>query len=205
MRLIKIAVLISGNGSNLQAIIDEIHAKKIAEVAIVISDRKEAYGLKRAKLAEIESIYMPKLKTETMKEYHDKLLIKLKEKEIDLIVLAGYLKVISGDMIEQYKNNILNIHPSLIPSFCGKGYYGIKVHEAVIESNTKITGATVHIVDAGTDTGPIIIQEKLEVYKNDTAETLQARVLEIEHRILVQAITEKILELERGEELCQEL
>lgn len=205
MRLIKIAVLISGNGSNLQAIIDEIHAKKIAEVALVISDRKDAYGLKRAQISDVESIYIPKLKIETIEEYHNKLLIQLNKKQIDLVVLAGYLKVVSGDMIEQYKNNILNIHPSLIPSFCGKGYYGIKVHEAVIESKTKITGATVHVVDAGTDTGPIVIQEKLEVHQEDTAETLQKRVLEIEHRILVQAITEKILELERGEGLCREL
>ena len=186
--MINIGVLISGNGKNLQAIIDAIDKGIInGRIKVVISNRKDAYGLVRGKKANIESLYLdPKGCDAAI--YDRKILQELKKRNVDLVVLAGYLRILSKEFIEEYKNRIINIHPSLIPSFCGKGYYGDRVHKAVLDYGVKYTGATVHFVDEGTDTGPIILQEVVKVDDNDTVDTLKEKVLEVEHKLLVQAI-----------------
>ena len=167
--MLNIGVLISGGGTNLQAIIDETKSGGInGTVKIVISNKKNAYGLERARISGIESVY---------ETDEDRIIEILEEKNIDLIVLAGYLKIITPKFVDKFRNKIINIHPSLIPSFCGGGYYGQRVHQAVIDSGVKITGATVHFVDEGTDTGPIIMQDTVEVKDNDDAQTLSKRVL----------------------------
>lgn len=176
----RIAVLISGGGTNLQALID---AKKYgllpqAEFVCVISNRKKAYGLERAKEAGIEAIYLPTIRFEDREDYHKALRDLLLERKIDLVVLAGYLVVLGAPVIEAFEGRILNIHPSLIPSFCGDGMYGLKVHEAVLARGVKVTGATVHFVDSGTDTGPIVLQKAVNVEPGDTPEVLQKRVME---------------------------
>ena len=176
----RIAVLISGGGTNLQALID---AKKNgllpqAEFVCVISNRKKAYGLERAKEAGIEAIYLPTIRFEDREDYHKALRDLLLERKIDLVVLAGYLVVLGAPVIEAFEGRILNIHPSLIPSFCGDGMYGLKVHEAVLARGVKVTGATVHFVDSGTDTGPIVLQKAVNVEPGDTPEVLQKRVME---------------------------
>ncbi|HOK62398.1 MAG TPA: phosphoribosylglycinamide formyltransferase [Soehngenia sp.] len=184
----KIAVLISGSGTNLQAIIDAISQKKVnAEIKIVISNNKDAYGLFRAEKHGIKNMFLS-AKNLTDEEYSEKLLEIFKKEEIDFVVLAGFLKILSKDLVMQYKNRIINIHPSLIPSFCGKGYYGIKVHEKAIEYGVKVTGATVHFVDENADTGPIIEQRAVDVDDFDTAKSLQQKVLAIEHEILVSSL-----------------
>lgn len=178
--MLNIGVLISGGGTNLQAIIDETKAGGInGTVKVVISNKKDAYGLERARLNGIEAIY---------ETDEDKIIEILKLHNIDLIVLAGYLKIITPKFVEEFRNKIINIHPSLIPSFCGKGYYGEKVHQAVIDYGAKVTGATVHFVDEGADTGAIIMQETVKVEQNDDAKSLAKRVLEVEHRILKESI-----------------
>jgi len=187
--MVNIGVLISGNGTNLQAIIDGIKKGRInGSIKLVISNRKDAYGLVRCQKENIESMYI------NPKEYDDvtynrRLMEEFKKRDVDLIVLAGYMKVLSKEFVENYENRIINIHPSLIPSFSGKGYYGERVHRAVLDYGVKYTGATVHFVDEGTDTGPIILQEVVPVYDEDTVETLSQRVLEVEHRILVEAVS----------------
>ena len=179
--LFNIAVMVSGSGSNLQAIIDNVNLGYIkANIELVISSKQDAYALKRAKDNNIKSV--------VLKDDIKKMLEVLEENDIDLIVLAGYLSILDKKIIERYENRIINIHPSLIPKYCGKGYYGIKVHENVIENKEKVSGATVHYVDNGLDTGEIIIQEHLQVNEDDTAQTLQKRILEIEHKILPKAI-----------------
>ena len=178
--MVKIGVLISGGGTNLQAVIDNCENKTInGEVKVVISNKAEAYGLERAKNHNIKAIY---------EKDEDKIIKILKENEIDLVVLAGYLKIISPKLVNEYRNRIINIHPSLIPAFCGKGYYGEKVHQGVIEYGAKVTGATVHFVDEGADTGPIIMQKTVEVKQDDDAKKLAKRVLEVEHDILTKSI-----------------
>lgn len=178
--MLNIGVLISGGGTNLQAIIDETKAGGInGTVKVVISNKEDAYGLERARLNGIEAIY---------ETDEDKIIEILKLHNIDLIVLAGYLKIITPKFVEEFRNKIINIHPSLIPSFCGKGYYGEKVHQAVIDYGAKVTGATVHFVDEGADTGAIIMQETVKVEQNDDAKSLAKRVLEVEHRILKESI-----------------
>ncbi len=178
--MLNIGVLISGGGTNLQAIIDETKAGGInGTVKVVISNKEDAYGLERARLNNIEAVY------ETDEE---KIIKILKENNVDLIVLAGYLKIITPKFVDEFRNKIINIHPSLIPSFCGKGYYGEKVHQGVIDYGAKVTGATVHFVDEGADTGAIIMQETVEVKQDDTAELLAKRVLEVEHKILKRSI-----------------
>lgn len=178
--MVKIGVLISGGGTNLQAIIDNCENKTInGEVKVVISNKAEAYGLERAKNHNIKAIY---------EKDEDKIIEILKENEIDLVVLAGYLKIISPKLVNEYRNRIINIHPSLIPAFCGKGYYGEKVHQGVIDYGAKVTGATVHFVDEGADTGPIIMQKTVEVKQDDDAKKLAKRVLEVEHEILTKSI-----------------
>lgn len=185
---VKIGVLISGGGTNLQAIIDDIANGSIkGKIKLIISSRENAYGLERGRNAGIESIYVNPKDFSNMDEYNLKLIDEFKKHEIELVVLAGYLKVLSKEFIKSFKS-IINIHPALIPSFCGKGYYGERVHEAVLNYGVKYTGATVHFVDEGTDTGPIILQQVVAVEVNDTVETLQKKVLEVEHKLLPEAI-----------------
>ena len=178
--MLNIGVLISGGGTNLQAIIDETRSGGInGTVKLVISNKENAYGLERARLSGIKAVY---------ETNEDKIIGLLKENNIDLIVLAGYLKIITPKFVDEFRNKIINIHPSLIPSFCGKGYYGEKVHQGVIDYGAKVTGATVHFVDEGADTGAIIMQETVNVEQDDDAKSLAKRVLEVEHRILKESI-----------------
>lgn len=189
--MLKIGVLISGGGTNLQAILDAIDNGKIknAEVVTVISNRKKAYGLTRAQNYGIDFKCIRPMDFESMDEFSSALISYLKEKKVDLVVLAGYLVVLSPTFIKTFSNRIINIHPSLIPAFCGDGYYGLKVHEAVLHRGVKVTGATVHFVDEGTDTGPIILQKAVLVEENDTPEILQKRVMmEAEWIVLPEAI-----------------
>lgn len=178
--MLKIAVLVSGGGTNLQAIIDAIADKTItnAEISVVISNNQDAYALERAKKHGIEAVCISPKQFETRDEFNYAFLEKLNSYQVDLVVLAGFLVVLPELMIREYENRIINIHPSLIPSFCGTGFYGLRVHEGVLARGVKITGATVHFVDAGTDTGPIIMQKAVEVKQDDTPEILQRRVME---------------------------
>ncbi|WP_290772072.1 phosphoribosylglycinamide formyltransferase [Anaerofustis sp.] len=188
MSLKKIAVLISGGGSNLQAVIDKVH-KKDGIIDIVISDEEDAYGLTRAQKADIETLVINSKSYDSREDFAGAIEEELTKRNIDLIVLAGFMKILPPSFAKTFKNRIINVHPSLIPSFCGKGYYGIKVHEAVLNYGTKITGATVHFADEGADTGPIIIQGTVPVLNDDTPEILQKRVLEVEHMILPKAVS----------------
>ena len=178
--MLKAAVLVSGGGTNLQAILDAVDSGKItnAEVSLVISNNPNAYALKRAENHGIEAVCISPKEFESREKFHEALLKKLQESGAELIVLAGYLVAIPPMMVEAYPNKIINIHPSLIPSFCGTGYYGLKVHEGVLSRGVKVTGATVHFVDGGTDTGPIILQKAVEVHEGDTPKALQQRVME---------------------------
>jgi phosphoribosylglycinamide formyltransferase-1 len=189
--MLKTAVCVSGGGTNLQAIIDAIESGKITntEISVVISNNKNAYALERAKKHGIEAICISPKDYESREKFNEDFLKKLDSYGVDLVVLAGFLVVIPEKMIEKYRNRIINIHPSLIPSFCGTGYYGLKVHEAALARGVKVTGATVHFVDEGTDTGPIILQKAVYVEPGDTPEVLQRRVMEqAEWIILPQAI-----------------
>lgn len=178
--MVKIGVLISGGGTNLQAVIDNCENKTInGKVEVVISNKSEAFGLQRAKNHNIKAVFENK---------EDKIIEILKENKVELVVLAGYLKIISPKLVNEYKNRIINIHPSLIPAFCGKGYYGEKVHQGVIDYGAKVTGATVHFVDEEADTGPIIMQKTVEVKQDDDVKKLAARVLDVEHEILAKSI-----------------
>lgn len=176
----KIAVCVSGGGTNLQAIIDKIESGEIhnTEIAVVISNNKNAYALERAAKAGIEGVCISPKDYASRDEFNKAFLEKLDSYNVDLVVLAGFLVVIPPEMIRKYRNKIINIHPSLIPSFCGTGYYGLKVHEGVLSRGVKVTGATCHFVDEGTDTGPIILQKAVEVLEGDTPEILQRRVME---------------------------
>lgn len=187
--MLKVAVLISGGGTNLQAIIDSCEAGKLdAKVVGVISNREKAYGLERAKNHKIPSYYIGKKNYPDRKERVRFLIETLQNLEVELVVLAGYLEILDEAFIKAYEGKIINIHPSLIPKYSGKGYYGIKVHEGVIENKEKYSGATVHFVDEMVDTGQIILQESLRVNEGDTPESLQKRVLKIEHKLLAKAI-----------------
>ena len=178
--MLKVAVLVSGGGTNLQAILDANDNGTItnAKVEVVISNNKNAYALERAKNHGIEALCVSPKDYETRDAFNEAFLEKLDSYNPDLVVLAGFLVVIPEQMIAKYRNRIINIHPSLIPSFCGTGYYGLKVHEGVLKRGVKVTGATVHFVDEGTDTGPIILQKAVEVQQDDTPEILQRRVME---------------------------
>lgn len=178
--MLKIAVCVSGGGTNLQAIIDAVESGAITntEISVVISNNKNAYALERAKNHNIEGICISPKDYETRAEFNKAFLEKLDSYEVDLVVLAGFLVVIPPEMIAKYRNRIINVHPSLIPSFCGTGFYGLKVHEGALERGVKVTGATVHFVDEGTDTGPIILQKAVYIENGDTAEVLQKRVME---------------------------
>ena len=178
--MLKIAVLVSGGGTNLQAVIDAIDNGTITntEIKVVISNNKNAYALERAKNHGIEALCISPKDYEDRAQFNEAFLAKLDSYDVDLVVLAGFLVVIPPAMIAKYRNRIVNIHPSLIPSFCGTGFYGLKVHEGVLSRGVKVTGATVHFVDEGTDTGPIIFQKAVEVKQGDTPEVLQRRVME---------------------------
>ena len=189
--MLKMAVLVSGGGTNLQAIIDAIDSGKItnAEISVVISNNANAYALERAKHHGIEALCVSPKSFSSREEFNQKLLETIQSYQVDLVVLAGCLVVIPEIMVKAYPNKIINIHPALIPSFCGTGYYGLKVHEGVLKRGVKVTGATMHFVDEGTDTGPIILQKAVEVHQDDTPEILQRRVMEeAEWKIMPEAI-----------------
>lgn len=178
--MLNIAVCVSGGGTDLQSIIDACEAGKInGQIRLVTSNRKKAYGLERARLHGIQA--------EWIKD-EDEILKRFEEEKIDVVVLAGYLAIVGDKLIEQYKNRIINIHPSLIPSFCGPGFYGMHVHEAVFKRGVKVSGATVHFVTGEVDGGPIILQRAVDISDLETPEDIQARVLEIEHEILPEAV-----------------
>ena len=189
--MLRLGVLVSGGGTNLQAILDAIDAGTVtnAEVAMVISNNAGAYALTRARNHGIRAVCISPKDYSDREEFHRALLEELKKNNIDLVVLAGYLVAIPPMIVEAFPYRIINIHPSLIPSFCGTGFYGLKVHEGALARGVRVTGATVHFVDAGTDTGPIILQKAVEVQEGDTPESLQRRVMEqAEWKILPHAI-----------------
>ncbi len=185
-----ISVLVSGGGTNLQAVIDSVESGKIpdAKIVQVISSKKDAYALTRAADHGIEGVYIGKENYPQMEDRTEAIIRALDEKETDLVILAGYMSVLEPKLIEAYRDRIINIHPSLIPKYCGKGFYGHYVHEAVLAGGETESGATVHFVDEGVDTGKIILQKSVPVMKDDTPDTLAARVLEVEHEILPQAV-----------------
>lgn len=189
--MLKLGVLVSGGGTNLQAILDAIDAGAVtnAEIGLVISNNAGAYALKRAEDHGIKAECISPKDYNDREQFHRALLEELKKNQIDLVVLAGYLVAVPPMIVEAFPDRIINIHPSLIPSFCGTGFYGLKVHEGVLARGVKVTGATVHFVDNGTDTGPIILQKAVEVQEGDTPEILQRRVMEqAEWKILPRAI-----------------
>ncbi len=178
--MLKIGVLVSGGGTNLQAIFDAIDSGKIrnAQVKVVISNNAGAYALERARSRDVEALCLSPKNFESREQFNAAFLETIDSYGLDLIVLAGFLVKIPEEMIRRYRNRIINIHPSLIPSFCGVGYYGLKVHEAALSRGVKITGATVHFVDEGMDSGPILLQKAVEVKEGDTPKVLQQRVME---------------------------
>ena len=189
--MLRVGVLVSGGGTNLQAILDAIDEGRVtnAQVEVVISNTSGAFALERAKMHGIQALCVSPRDYETREKFNQALLETVDRYELDLIVLAGFLVKVPEIMIEKYRNRIINIHPSLIPSFCGVGYYGLKVHEAALKRGVKLTGATVHFVDEGMDSGPILLQKAVEVLPGDTPESLQKRVMEqAEWQLLPQAI-----------------
>ncbi len=185
----RLAVMVSGGGTDLQSVINGVQSGKIpAEIAVVISSKPGVYALERAKKAGIPGVVICKKDYADEQAFFDANLGVLREYGAEGVVLAGYLSILGKQMIEAYPNKIINIHPSLIPSFCGKGYYGLRVHQAVLDYGAKVSGATVHFVDEGADTGPIILQQAVSVLPEDTAESLQQRILEVEHEILPEAV-----------------
>lgn len=188
MSKLKIAVLASGSGSNLQALIDAVDGGSInGRIELVITDRLGAYALQRAENHGITATCIDRKSYTNKADFDLQLINNISEVHPDLIILAGYLSILSSDLTHKYQGNIINIHPSLLPAFGGKGFYGERVHKAVIESGAKLSGATVHFVDENTDTGPIILQEVVAVLEDDTPETLAKRVLAVEHRLIVKA------------------
>lgn len=194
MKKISVAVLVSGGGTNLQAIIDAASAGIIrsAELRVVISDREGAYALTRAQNAGIEAVALPKKRFRTHEEFEKELDRQLDLRRIELIVLAGFTSILGKDFTDKYAERIINVHPSLIPSFCGKGYYGLKVHEAALARGVKVTGATVHFVNEIPDGGRIIDQKAVEVQPDDTPETLQKRVMRLAEWIILPQAVEKV-------------
>lgn len=192
--MVRAAVLVSGGGTNLQAIIDAKRAGKIpsAELALVVASNASAYALTRAENAGIAHAVLRKEKGEAPADYGERLLTLLRENAIDVVVLAGFLTILPENVIRAYDHRILNIHPSLIPSFCGDGFYGLHVHEAALKRGVKVTGATVHFVNEITDGGDIIAQKAVEVLPGDTPETLQRRVMEQAEWILLPQVLEQV-------------
>jgi len=189
MKKIKLAVFASGGGTNLQAIIDNIEAGKLgACLKVVISNNSNAFALERARKHNIQAIHLSQKMFATQDEFDDKLLSILQENQIDLVVLAGYMKILSPRVVRAYKNRMINIHPALLPHFGGEGMYGIHVHKAVINSGVKVTGVTVHLVDEIYDHGALIMQKCIPVLEDDTPESLAERVLKVEHELYSQAI-----------------
>ena len=189
--MLKVVVLVSGGGTNLQAILDAIEEGKVTNTQIVgvISNNPGAYALERARKKGIQAICLSPKSYESRSDFNEALLAQIQALKADLVVLAGFLVVIPEILVKAYPNRIINIHPSLIPSFCGTGYYGLRVHEAALERGVRVTGATVHFVDEGTDTGPIILQKAVEIQEGDTPQILQRRVMEqAEWVIMPQAI-----------------
>jgi phosphoribosylglycinamide formyltransferase 1 len=190
--MLNIAVLVSGGGTNLQALIDAQANSEISggKIALVISSKADAYALERAKKAGIKTEVLLRRQFHTQQDYDDALLALLGKHSIDLVVLAGFMTIISEHVIRHYENKIMNVHPALIPSFCGEGYYGLKVHEAALQKGVKLTGATVHFVNEVCDGGPIILQKAVEILPGDTPETLQRRVMEqAEWKLLPKAVS----------------
>lgn len=189
LNLIRIAVLVSGSGSNLQALLDAQQSGLLhsGRVTLVISDNPEAFALERAKAAFVQSLTLDRRKIGA-KQVEERILAVLKQECVDLIVLAGFLMILSPDFVCRFEGRIINVHPSLLPAFGGKGFYGITVHQAALACGVKVSGATVHLVNAEPDGGPILMQQAVRVFKNDTAQTLQRRVLQqAEWRILPRA------------------
>lgn len=185
--MLRVAVMVSGGGTNLQAIIDAVESGRITntELVAVISNNEGVYALERAKKAGIRDIVVSPKNYDSREEFNKALIDTVDSLKVDLIVLAGFLVVIPPEMIDKYENRIINIHPSLIPAFCGTGYYGLKVHEAALKRGVRIVGATVHFVDKGTDTGPILLQKAVAVQDGDTPKILQQRVMEQAEWILL--------------------
>lgn len=189
MPKVKIAVLVSGGGTNLQTLIDSVENNYInGEIIAVISDRKGAYALERAEKHGIKAVLLDKKEYGNLIDFNNELISILKGMHAELVVLAGFLTILSSDFIKNFEGRIVNVHPSLIPAFCGAGFYGGRVHKAALEYGVKVSGATVHFVDEGTDTGSIILQEAVPVLDDDTPETLASRVLKVEHKILPKAV-----------------
>jgi len=187
--MLKLAVFISGGGTNLQALIDACRARTInAEIAAVISNNAKAFGLERARTAGIPVFHISKIKFPAEEQYLSMIRRTLRQAEINLVVLAGYMKLLPPDVVRDYYGRVINIHPALLPKYGGQGMYGMQVHQAVLAAGDKYSGATVHIVDEHYDRGPILIQRRVPVEKDDTPETLAARVLKIEHQILPMAV-----------------
>ncbi len=190
--MVKIGVLVSGGGTNLQALLDAQKRGEIpdGEISLVIASRKKAYALERAREAGVPALALPRRDYETTADYAAALLTALQEAGVELVVLAGFLCVLGEKMLRGYEGRIVNVHPSLIPAFCGDGFYGLHVHEAALERGVKVTGATVHLVNEVTDGGPILLQKAVEVLPNDTPESLQKRVMEqAEWVLLPQAVS----------------
>jgi len=202
--LLKIGVLVSGGGTNLQALIDAEKSGKIknGKISVVIASKPNVYALERAKNAGIKAVALPRKDYRNVDDYSDALTRELQKNKVDLVVLAGFLTITNGAFVKAFENRILNVHPTLIPAFCGKGYYGLHVHEAVLARGVKITGATVHFVNEECDGGPIVLQKPLAVLENDTPETLQKRVMRsCEWELLTRAVSlfcEGRLKIENG-------
>ena len=184
----KIAVFASGSGSDLQSVIDENEREPFCEISLLVASKEGIYALERAKSHNIEAIVRSKKDFPSNEEMFEDIIRELNARNIDFVVLAGYLNMIAENFVKAFPDRIINIHPSLIPSFCGKGYYGLNVHRAALEYGVKISGCTVHFVDEHYDSGAIILQRCVPVLEDDTPETLQARVLEEEHRALPEAV-----------------
>ena len=191
---VKIAVLVSGGGTNLQALIDAEKSEiiKSGTISLVVSNVKDAYALTRAKNAGIETLTVSKKELGSQEAFEDKLISELESRNIDLIILAGFMSILSANFTRRFDERIINVHPSLIPSFCGKGFYGLRVHEAALEYGVKVTGATVHFVNEIPDGGKIIMQKAVKILKSDTAETLQKRVMKIAEWKILPASAEKV-------------
>ncbi len=200
--MVNISVLVSGGGTNLQAVIDGISSGEIknARIGLVLSSNPDAYALTRAAKNEIDSAVIGKRTEEDPDKRASAMIEALKKAGTDIIVLAGYMSIIPESIVKEYEKRIINIHPSLIPKHCGKGFYGEKVHKSVLASGDTESGATVHFVDEGVDTGEIIVQRKVDVKEGDTAETLAERVLKVEHEILVEAINKVIKKYSKDEQ-----